>query len=248
MTVHNLPLVSVEDFKKIFINESDNIVGYYMELRRDGTIRGSYITDNSRQKHCEYEDIRILSQGLSVSQPRLYHNIPIELYIDMYQNFIIKECHKMHTKWSQVPYDDIRQMFCEALVKCYNKGLYIGNSRVILRSFYNNVYTHVRKNYNWLVNTDSLDEEVNQEDDSPVSRIDTIEDESLNPEYLEALAYEEQDKIEKLRLVADTLKTFGYGERTMQNILFEIEHKAQSRDTRRIIDRLRERFRVLGLI
>lgn len=246
--IHPLPYLMLDEFKKITIDEPDNIVGFYLELHRDGRIRGSYTTDNTRPQYCDYNFIRAQANELSDKKPRIYHNIPIELYMEMYKNFMHKECSKMHGKWMQVPYDDIWQMFCEALVKCYNKGLYICNPRVILRSFYNNVYTHVRKNYNFLVNTDSLDEQISQDNENSTTILDTLEDINANPKAIEELEEEEREKVEKLELVLNTLKELGYGERTMANIIFEIDKKAQSRDTRRILDKVRERLKRLGIL
>ena len=240
MIVHTIVHSSLEDFQKTHIDEQENIVGYYLELHKNGNVRGSYITDNRYKAHCTYNDINKLE--LSQKNNRVWQNIPIELYLETYNNFMIKECSKMHKKWEQVPYDDIYQMFCEAVIKCYNKNGYILNSRLILRTFYNTVYTFIRHNFNTFTNTVSIDEPICSNDGEEVSILDTLEDESNNPEVIQEEKELEEDKIEKLELIRSTLKSLGYSDRIYKNILFELEKHAQSRETRRIIDKVRERL------
>lgn len=242
MIVHTIVHNNLEDFAKTMIDENENIVGYYVELHKNGNVRGSYITDNRYPAKCNYSDINNLSKVLCQDKNRVWKNIPIELYLETYNNFAIKECSKMHRKWEQVPYEDIYQMFCEAVIKCYNKDGYILNSRLILRTFYNTVYTFIRHNFNAFVNTVSIDEPICSSDGEEVSIMDTIEDEANNPDLLDEERFLEEDKIEKLNLIQQTLKELGYSERIYKNILFELEKHAQSRETRRIIERIRERL------
>ena len=242
MIVHTIVHNSLEDFAKTMIDEQENIVGYYLELHKNGSVRGSYITDNHYKPRCQYKDINKLSEVLTPNNNRVWLNIPVELYLVNYKNLIIKECSKMHRKWESVPYDDLYQMFCEALMKCYNKGGYILNSRLVLRSFYNTVYTFIRHNFNELTNMISIEEPICSHDGDPVSIADTIEDESANIQTMMEEKCLEQEKIEKLDLIKSILKEFGYSERVYKNILFELDKHAQSRETRRIIERVKERL------
>ena len=242
MIVHTIVHNNLEDFAKTMIDEKENIVGYYLELHKNGNVRGSYITDNRYPAQCKYSDINKLSAVLSQDKNRVWKNIPIELYLETYKSLVMKECGKMHRKWEQVPYDDLYQMFCEAVTKCYNKNGYILNSRLVLRTFYNTVYTFIRHNFNSFVNTVSIEEPICSNDGEEVSIMDTIEDESNNPDLLDEQRFLEEDKIEKLNLIQNTLKELGYSERIYNNILFELEKHAQSRETRRIIERIRERL------
>lgn len=242
MIVHTIVHNSLDDFAKTMIDEQENIVGYYLELHKNGSVRGSYITDNHYKSACIYEDINKLSNILTQNNNRVWMNIPVELYLDNYKNLIIKECNKMHRKWQYVPYDDIYQMFCEALLKCRNKGGYILNSRLVLRSFYNTVYSYIRKNFDHMLKTTSIEETICSHDGDDISISDTIEDESSNIDYIMEEQCLQQEKLEKLSLVRKILKDLGYSDRIYQNILFELEKHAQSRETRRIIERVKERL------
>ena len=46
MVVHTIIHNNLEDFAKTLVDERENIVGYYLELHKNGSVRGSYITDN----------------------------------------------------------------------------------------------------------------------------------------------------------------------------------------------------------
>ena len=148
----------------------------------------------------------------------------------------------MHRKWESVPYEDLYQMFGEALTKCNNKGGYLLNSRLVLRSFYNTVYTYIRHNFNELTNTVSIDEPVCSNEDGEMSIADTLEDENANINTIMEEQTLEQEKMERLALIQKTLKDLGYSDRVYKNILFELEKHAQSRETRRIIERVKERL------
>lgn len=243
MVVHTIIHNNLEDFAKTLVDERENIVGYYLELHKNGSVRGSYITDNRYPSNCTYKDINELHKQLSQENNRIWMNIPIELYLDNYQNLIIKECSKMHRKWESVPYDDLYQMFCEAVVKCVNKGGYILNSRLVLRTFYNTVYTFIRHNFNELINTTSIDEPICSHDGEDVTIADTIEDEDNNPDGILEDKMLEEEKVKQLTLIRETLKELGYSDRVYKNMLFELEKRAQSRETRRIIEKVKERLR-----
>lgn len=242
MIVHTIVHNSLDDFAKTMIDEQENIVGYYLELHKNGSVRGSYITDNKYPAGCLYKDINSLSNILNQNNNRAWMNIPVELYLENYKNLIIKECSKMHRKWESVPYEDLYQMFCEAILKCHKKGGYILNSRLVLRTFYNTVYTYIRKNFNELTNTISIEETLCSKDGDDVSIGDTIEDENANIDTIMEEQCLQQEKLEQLALIRKTLKDLGYSDRVYQNILFELEKHAQSRETRRIIERVKERL------
>lgn len=242
MIVHTIVHNSLEDFAKTMIDEQENIVGYYLELHNNGSVRGSYITDNRYDARCQYKDINALSASLNEKNRRVWLNIPLDLYLENYKNLIIKECSKMHRKWESVPYEDLYQMFGEALTKCNNKGGYLLNSRLVLRSFYNTVYTYIRHNFNELTNTISIDEPVCSNEDGEMSIADTLEDESANINTIMEEQILEQEKMDQLALIQKTLKDLGYSDRVYKNILFELEKHAQSRETRRIIERVKERL------
>ena len=243
MVVHTIIHNNLEDFAKTLVDERENIVGYYLELHKNGSVRGSYITDNRYPSNCTYKDINELHKQLSQENNRIWMNIPVELYLEDYKNLIIKECSKMHRKWESVPYDDLYQMFCEAVVKCVNKGGYILNSRLVLRTFYNTVYTFIRHNFNALVNTTSIDEPICSNDGEDVTIADTIEDEDNDPDRIIEDKFIEEEKVKQLTLIRETLKELGYSDRVYKNMLFELEKHAQSRETRRIIEKVKERLR-----
>lgn len=243
MIVHTINHKTITDFVETEFDEQEPIVGFYLELHKNGQLKGSYMTDKRYKPSCNIELIKAFAEKLSLDSNRVWMNIPVELYLEEYRNFMLKECSKMHKKWSSVSFDDICQMFAEALVKCHNKNGYILNSRLILRSFYNLVYSFIRKNFNAMTNTISIEEPLYESDGEEVTILDMMEDESCNPDRIMEEQLLEEDKIEKLNLIKSTLKELGYSERIYNNILFELEKHAQSRETRRIIERIRERLK-----
>jgi hypothetical protein len=228
------------------MKDTTNIVGYYVELQKTGKIRGSYtVSDDKKFMKVDYARLVQHSIKLSETTPRVYKNIPVEMYLTTYNNLIWKEVMKMHRKWTMIPTEDLYQMYAEALQKCFNAELYIQNSRCVLRAFYNTANSHIRKNFNHLTKCDSLDDTMKSED-SEMTFLDALMDEDTDPVKIEHDEAEEQRKVDQFNNIVRTIKSFGYGQPTIENILFELDRMAQSRETRRILERTRAYLRSVG--